>query len=105
MAVGDCLSLHRQLHLDACFCFCVEDGNTHALLYSCSKHGGRSDQITPGRRAGDGGERGGWRETEREEERVTGDGGRWKGKKTQDTEKTEERSLGKSRGQRSDKEE
>ena len=56
MAVGDCLSLHRQLHLDACFCFCIEDGDAHALLYSRPKYGWSGDQITPERRAGDDGE-------------------------------------------------
>lgn len=51
VAVCDRLSLHRQLHLDACLCFCIKDGYAHALLYACSKHRGCSDQITPERRA------------------------------------------------------
>lgn len=53
VAVGHCLSLHRQLHLDTGFCFCIEDGHTHALLHACSKHRGCSHQVTPG-----------WRQTE-----------------------------------------
>lgn len=47
VAVGNRLSLHRQLHLDARLCLCVEDGHAHALLHARSKHGGRSDQVTP----------------------------------------------------------
>lgn len=51
VAVCDRLSLHRQLHLDACLCFRIKDGYAHALLYACSKNRGCSDQITPERRA------------------------------------------------------
>lgn len=52
MVVGNRLSLHRQLHLDAGFCFRVKDGYAHALLDACSKDRGCSDQVTPERRAG-----------------------------------------------------
>lgn len=84
MAVGNRLPLHRQLHLDTGFCFCVEDGYAHALLYARSKHRGCSDQITPGK--------GGERQTEREKERRrknTGGGGR-KGGEMEGRQETQE---------------
>ena len=49
--MGDRLSLHRQLHLDTRLRFRIKDGYAHALLHTGTKHRGRSDQITPERRA------------------------------------------------------
>lgn len=48
MTVGDRLSLHRQLHLDARLGLGVEDGHAHALLHARSEHRGRRHQIAPG---------------------------------------------------------
>lgn len=48
VAVGDCLPLHRQLHLDASLSLGVEDGHAHALLHARPEHGGRRHQVAPG---------------------------------------------------------
>lgn len=68
VAVGDRLALHRQLHLDARFCFGVEDGDAHALLHARPEHRGRRDQVAPGSRE----------EAEAESRRARWRKGRWR---------------------------